>query len=496
MGAVRNILRGVVWGLFLALLLAALALGSGYTEQRRLALLLALAACPVVWKGLPWLTRRLSALGAAKVWLLLTVLCLAVKSAWVLWAQVPPEGDYATFWGYAQALAEEETLTGARYMALFPHLFGYASFLGRFVALFGAGQMLAPALNVALTALSGSFLFLLGRRFWGIEGGSAAYLLWIACPSQTVYNSLVLSEPLYTALLLLFLWLVTGPLPRRAGRCALLGAGAGLVLRWFNGVRPIGAVPLIALFLWRCCLAPDGLGEKGVRRRWLAFLGVLLAVYLAAGPLWSGHIASRIGEEPSSAPGYSVLVGFNPDSGGQWNPEDSELLYAYSDAPGATAQDAQQAALEAARERIAGGMDFFALFREKVRVFLGSDSACVGYCSSVVRHTKELSLACDGFYYLLLLLAGAAGGVLWRRGEGGAALLCPLYVLGLTSAQMLVEVAGRYHYSLLPVLILAIPGALAPGEGKKISKTGGKALDRWGFFRYHNQAPVKGCTLR
>ena len=64
---------------------------------------------------------------------------------------------------------------------------------------------------------------------------------------------------------------------------------------------------------------------------------MLLAAYLAAGPLWDSHVAARIGEEPSSTPGYSILVGFNPDSGGQWNQADSELLYSYSDASGATA---------------------------------------------------------------------------------------------------------------------------------------------------------------
>lgn len=38
--------------------------------------------------------------------------------------------------------------------------------------------------------------------------------------------------------------------------------------------------------------------------------------------------------------------------------------------------------------------------------------------------------------------------------ERGACLLVPLYCEGLILAQMLVEVAGRYHYSLIPMLIL------------------------------------------
>ena len=36
----------------------------------------------------------------------------------------------------------------------------------------------------------------------------------------------------------------------------------------------------------------------------------------------------------------------------------------------------------------------------------------------------------------------------------GAGLLLPLFFLGLTLAHMLVEVANRYHYSLIPILAI------------------------------------------
>ena len=70
------------------------------------------------------------------------------------------------------------------------------------------------------------------------------------------------------------------------------------------------------------------------------------------------------------------------------------------------------------------------------------------------------------FYYLLLLLALWGGVELWRRGERTPVLQAPLYVLGLTLAQMLVEVAGRYHYSLIPALILTALPALFRVNGK------------------------------
>lgn len=335
--------------------------GAGRDGETWKALGLALLVLPVLWKGLPLLCGRLARLGAAKVWLLLTLLCLAVKGAWILLMRVPPSGDYATFWGYAKALAGQPVLEGGRYMALFPHIFGYSSFLSWFIRLLGPGALLAQGLNVLLTAASGSLLFLLGRRWWGLPAGISAYLLWIVCPSQTIYNSLVLSEPLYTALLLGAFFLLAAGEGRRP---ILRGVAAGLALRWFNGVRPIAAVVIIALL---------------------------------------------------------PLMG------------------------------------------------------DKLRAFLGSDHACVGYVGSVVRHTRLFSLACNGFYYAALVLAGAGLVRLWRNRARSAAPVC-------AGADLRPDAGGGGQ----AVPLFSDPCAFAagtgghlpacPGRDKKFSKKPGKPL--------------------
>lgn len=452
--------------IFLAVCAAALVLGVTQGKAYLLAFALALACVfAALWILRP-LCRLAAGLGAVRMWIALTILCLVVKGVWVLLVRVPVSGDYAVFWGYAQSLAQSETIDGGRYMALFPHIFGYSSFLSWFIRVLGPQPMLAQTLNVALSVCSGSLLFWLGERWWGLPAGISAYLFWIICPSQTMYNSLVLSEPLYTTLILLFLLLVTcltrwsgSPRPLLLG--VLWGAAAGLLLRWINGLRPIAAILLIASFLWVFLLRSDKLKDGGTRRLFLPFLAVMTAVYLVTGPLWNAQITSRIGEEPSTTPGYSVLVGFNPASGGRWNQQDSDTLFGYSGQPGASAQQAQVGAMEDAKARITSGeVDFIALFQQKVRTFLGSDNTCVGYSAAVLRHTELFSGACNGFYYCIVLLSLAGAVQLWRRGAGSAALLAPLYVLGLTAAQMLVEVAGRYHYSLIPMLVLIAQAGL------------------------------------
>ena len=116
-------------------------------------------------------------------------------------------------------------------------------------------------------------------------------------------------------------------------------------------------------------------------------------------------------------------------------------------------------------ERITSGeIEFPILLRDKLTTFLGSDDACAGYASSVIRHEEQVKQLCNGFWYGILFLA-AAGCVLGiRAGERRSVQMGYLYFIGLTMAQMLVEVAGRYHYSLLPVLILTAAGAVMGTE--------------------------------
>ena len=60
----------------------------------------------------------------------------------------------------------------------------------------------------------------------------------------------------------------------------------------------------------------------------------------------------------------------------------------------------------------------------------------------------------DVYYYFLAMLVLYAIACPLRKSPTNVCYIVPMYVLGLTLAQMLVEVAGRYHYSIIPMLIL------------------------------------------
>ena len=262
-------------------------------------------------------------LGHRKTLLLLLLLCLAVKLAWVLLVRIPPESDYRTFYTAAQQLAEQPVLHHPRYLALFPHLMGYAWFLSLFFQVWGSSELLPPLLNVFLSVVSTALLFRLARRLAGLEVATAAALLWIVCPSQTIYNMFALSEPLYTTLILLFLCvLVEVSVHGEASPLLWAGAGglSGLLLASIQAVRPISIILFFGLALWLGLLQLDAWRTRAFRKKWLPFLAVLFVCWGVAGGLWNHYMSLRLGEEPACVPGYNILVGLNSDSNGAWNP--------------------------------------------------------------------------------------------------------------------------------------------------------------------------------
>ena len=467
----QRILLGLMLAAVLLLCGGALALGARQDGEHQLAFWLALAALVPACLLLPVVSGWITRLGTRKGLLLLAGVCFIVKLLWVLAVQVPPSGDYAVFWDYAGSLSDRTVIFGGRYLALFPHIYGYGQFLSLFVSVFGRHVLVALVLNVLLSVAAGCLLHQICLGWLGHRAAVSAFLLWIICPSQTIYNSLVLSEPLYTTLMLGFLLLVTrlegrAEWKRPAAVGVAAGAGGGVLLRLIQGTRPIAAIWIVALALWLVCIRPWQ-GGRAALQLWGCFVGVLVLVYLLSGGMWNRLVAWRIGEEPSSTPGYSVLVGFNQASNGCWNQDDSALLFQYSGEPGVSAQWVQEQMMDRAVERITGGeIQFPHLFKEKLRVFLGGDDSCVSYASPPLRHVQLFCRLCNTFYYLLLLLAMAGAVRLWRRDSRSPCTMAAMYVLGLTLAQMLVEVAGRYHYSILPFLILLALSARFPPPGK------------------------------
>ena len=381
----------------------------------------------------------------------LTAICLGVHLAAVFIVRLEPAGDYRIFWEYARLLSYNTGCAMLDYVALFPHIFGYSYFISRFMSVFGQSTLMVSIVNACLTTLSGIFIWALVKDIYGKRRAGWAYLLWILCPSKILYNSMVLSDPYYTCLILLFLLLVEKTARTDIKSACLLGIPAGLVLRLVNTARPVAIIPIIAFFIWLFCL-------KGYKKTFVTFAALMLIVYIPTGTLWNRFMESNLCEKPATgAPGYNVYVGLDSEHGGTHNEEDIDRLFDYYYGDHMTAPEAQEHMLADAKEMVLNGRtDFSSLIPNKFRVLLGNDEGGAYYASEALSPAVYpiLCVLSNIWYYFAVLMAAAGAFCAITRLELSVLQLAPLYTIGLILAQMLVEVSGRYHYSIIPMLVI------------------------------------------
>lgn len=466
---VSTTLIRIMLGIFMALLSLGVLLGTlGKLESPSYVLALLMSA-GLFLLGL-WLWPRFSPRlsprrrpGVFLTGLLLALFCFGLNLIWVLNFQIEPTVDFYTFYETACQLAAREHISWL-YIGLFPHILGYSTFLSWFIKLFGQSPLVAPLVNVVLTTVSGICIYLLCLRWADYRAAAFGFFCWSICPSKLLYNSMVMSEPLYTCCILLFLLLLSlacdDGLSFRV-RCLLalpLGALCGLLLLSINVVRPVAMILLIAFFLWLFLLR--GRALKDIKRWGLLALFTLamLFSFSKCSDQWRLWEYIHVYESTSPIPAYNIYVGLNPDSMGSYSEADMDLLWEYRyDPENGSAVYAQEQMLEEAKKRLTSGeIDFPKLFAVKLAKLMGNDEGGAFYAQDELSagQFRFWSLLSNVYYYLLVLLALIGAAALFRHPPRSTVHMAPLYSIGLILAHLIIEVSGRYKYSLIPMLIL------------------------------------------
>jgi len=461
----------VIYILYIILFLIVIIQFVYHTETKSLChvAIMLIFACLV----LSFVINALAGLGADKgrrTIILLLSICTLVKLAWVLIFRTEPESDYLMFYDTAIQLSESWQITNS-YVALFPHIMGYATFLSLFYKVFGADLLVAPIINVLLSVASMYFIYYIASRLFGNRAGIIASILWIFLPSQTIYNTMVLSEPYYTTLILAFFTVLIKVFDnlKTSGwiRILLLAFASCVLLALINASRPLSAILIIALVI-SLIINVRGADINTLIKK-CVFIAVSVLLFIISTNINSYYCSSRLGQDIAETTGYSVYVGFNESSSGAWNIEDSSALQtAVSDQNG-NAKLAQEQMMETAKSRIfEGDINFPRLFFDKIQILWAYDSMAY-YYSDIEGHDTFIVSSSNAYFYFMVIfsIVGLISAI--RRGDTSLVLMLVLYVLGLTAAHMLVEVAPRYHYSaIVPILILSAAGLSRVGRRKHI----------------------------
>ena len=408
------------------------------------------------------INKSINQIAPARLCFILSAFCLFINGLFAFYFHPVQAADYRTYFQVAKDIASGIHPGMKDYVAMFPHILGYSSILSVFFRLFGQQLSVAVGLNVVLTVLSGIILFFLTLEMVDPFSATMIYILWIFCPSKLFYNTMSLSEPTYTFLFLLFFWLVNrfkvSCALRHWQAIAIFYAGlSGIILAVVQATRPIGIIPIISLGLWLLFLSNRDIDWNHVKV-WSVFFFILLSSFYTGNTIWRNYATKQLEQPPPSIPGYSIYVGFNLETNGSYSDADMDLLQSrYFGEYDRNAEATQRSMFEDAKVRIIKAMPRLPhLILSKLLTLLGHDEGGVYYAKESLS-SKQYTFGCiisNIWYYYTCILAIEGVVQIQKQQESGLIFVLIIFAIGLIFAQLLVEVAARYHYVLIIVLLL------------------------------------------
>lgn len=422
----------------------------------------------------------------------LVVFCAGfLARLWVIHAiPIEPDSDFETYYRIATHLVNGTLLTpeaaaDREYIALYPHVIGYPMLVLQPVfSVFGISVNNALYANLACSMLAVLAAAHIGYRLHGRLGSFSVLALMSLWPSHIFYSNMVATEPAFTLLILLAADIMISVLDRRETslyarstiRLLALDGLLGVMLAVAGAIRPMALILLAAFAAAQLSLGREGDELRqvpGTRRpitTTILCFGIALVLYLGTGSIITRVISDTIMEQPVgglSASGYNLMVGVNPEHLGVWNQEDADFFFQMYDETG-SADLAHKACMDKALERIsAAPEDTLNLLVYKFRDLWQTDDFGIDWNLLWTGQQGTLTDSLHSFlesvrpigrtmYMLLLLLVTIGVLDTWRktRAPHPFMMVCILFFLGTALAHMLLETQVRYHYNMIPFLIL------------------------------------------
>ncbi len=452
--------------------------------------LLLLVGVRVVNKAAPHLENR------TKDWVLVC-LCVAlfiggllVRIAVIEKIPVEPESDYETYYRIAGELLNDTLLTpegevDRRYIAMYPHTIGFPMLiLLPAFRLFGQSVKVALYANLVCSMLSVVLCAHIGKRLAGRMGAVIAMLLMSFWPSHVLYANMVATEQSFTMFLLAATELIISVLQRdenslyakRPGQAVAYLPLLGVVLAIAGAIRPMALLLLASYAVVQLTRGGDPKGKiplEGMRYAlstgWFCVLLVVIP-YLMTGGIISRGISDQILDKPASgltASGYNLMVGVNVQAEGRWNENDTQFFGAAFDETG-DANEAHRRCMQIAIQRMTSEPEnVLNLLVYKFRDLWQTDDFGIdwnlqwgdmqGWMTPELKQTLEGIRPVGRLLYMAVLLYALLCALsAWRgkRAPQPMVMVFVLFFLGTALSHMLLETQVRYHYNMLPFLIL------------------------------------------
>lgn len=387
------------------------------------------------------------------------VVFLALR-ALVFLVPVVPVSDAAWYFNAASRLAQGLGYqAGGSPTAYWP--VGWPAILGGVFAVFGPSVLVGQILN--LIAAGGTFFLTLAlvRHLSGSEAVARLTVLLLAIyPNSIAYPALLMTETVYTFVLLLGLWLYIG----RHSTPAAFASGLAFAVATYIKTQTL-LIPLIVI-------AIRYLLDHNLRFRWRVLVNgavLYLAMALVIAP-WTYRNYTVFGEPVliSTNGGLTLLTGNNPSANGGFTPDDPliELIDRSTAHQVAADKEAKALAIQWIKDN---PQRFIALIPLKIWHLWAPDGEAEWAFQAGAPHYaaheklfRSIRYVNQGYY--LLLMIGCAYGALAvartaLRDKGFHRLspwltLPPLLALYTTLLAIVFSGQCRFHFPVMPLLIM------------------------------------------
>lgn len=409
-----------------------------------------------------------------------------LRYAVVLKLPMQPESDYKTYYEIAQMLKngtlQEKGEGYCNYIAMFPHVIGYSYVLKNIFVLFGTSVFNGQFANILFSLGTVFLIYRITRKLGGRLAGVIALTAAAFWPSQILYINMLAAEYVFTFLLylciLLFLHLAMDydGTTKHGVRGIFLHILLGFLIALTAAVRPMALILLIAIIL---CLLPQKMKLPNIPRNsisiWVRFLGkgwlrgaLILVSYMFLSGIITTNIEFAINKSlPSFGEsfGYNLLVGLNTNSKGGWNEEDSKFLYDNLESTG-SAIEAQTASRDLALERLnTDPKAVFNLFMNKYELLWENDDYGATWNQVFLQQQNQLTPERLSFLsqaqwtndvvYLVFTLFSLMALIYMLQRKASYLYVLILLYLGTAAMHLFVESQNRYHFHVLPVIMIA-----------------------------------------
>jgi hypothetical protein len=440
-------------------------------EAPAIIMLLLLGILAIVFIPRSWLVDICKYIKAKKQ-LSVAILVLAISIGLVLrfgflCFEYAPSLDPENFFTNASTLAERNSLATPEYIAMFPYLFAYDYILSLSFSLFGANTLAIIILNTSCDIVSTVLVgYIIHKLTYSKPLGITSSMLWWLNPFNIIFCALSLPVIIVNTLLLaifaVLAYLFFHIHKRGFLRTVLISALLGLLMGIANCFRPIIVIIIIAICFYSivCFLQKK---DITLLRNLFIVNVIAICVFMFITGIYQQIVNVETGYPTNTEKaGWSIYVGSNYQTYGQWNQSDYGHLQNLMDSN----KDISSVFFQLKNEGIErwGGFDAFEsldLAYQKMTVFSGDVQNMAYDLTSSFPFFSKHSMAtmlehvlCALYWFVLLWLSIIFLIKNQKNGTADFIALLSIVVIGLYFGFILVEAMNRYFTIFLPAFTI------------------------------------------